>query len=74
MSEGLFCANSVLWVLLETSSDQVDQLGVLLNPILLKVGYSIGEHGHIQVLDLLRVVANGHFIEDNSIGPNVNCL
>ena len=70
--QGLFCAYSVLRILLETFADQVNQLGVLLNPILLKVGYAIGEHRHIQVLDLLWLVANGHFIEDNSKCPHVN--
>lgn len=45
--EGLLSCYPARRVLLQASSDKVDKLGVFLHPVLLKVRYSLGEHGHI---------------------------
>ena len=43
-----------------------------MEPVLFKVRDALCKHGHIQVLNLLWLVADGHLIEDDTKGPHVD--
>lgn len=72
MLEGFFSCDALARIKLEAHSNQVDQLRVLLDPVLLEVGYSIYDLWKIQVLDLFGLVADCHLIEADSVGPHVH--
>ena len=72
MLERFLRCDSFLWILLETSPDQVNQLRVFLNPVLFEIGDSFSYLRQIQVLNFLWFITNCHFIKDDAIGPHVH--
>lgn len=72
MVKGFFRCDSVFGVRLQAASDEVEELGVPLKPVLLEIGDAVDEHGHVEILELLGFVADGHLVENDAVGPHVD--
>ena len=62
MLKSFFCGDALAGVSLEASLNQIEQVRVLLVPMVFEVGYVVGEGRELQVSDLLRFVADCHLV------------
>ena len=62
MLKSFFCGDALAGVSLEASLNQIEQVRVLLVPVIFEVGDVVGESWELQVSDLLRLVADGHLV------------